>query len=68
MSEDIDEICQQFADLRARPSLLLILPSISRSDVVTLCSVLDEKSFENLDVLLLTPGGDPDAAFLIVKI
>lgn len=53
---------------RGNPLLLLDLKEVSKAATLQLNDLLEGKSFDVLDVVLQTPGGDIDAAFAIAKI
>lgn len=65
--EIIDCINQIIAE-RKNPVLLLDLKEIRKPDLLAVHDLLCKKNFETLDVVLQTPGGDIDAAFLITKV
>jgi hypothetical protein len=69
MSQELYSKCQELVALRKRPLLLLLIGTgISRREVITVCDALAGTTFPEMDVVLQTPGGDPDAAYLITKI
>jgi len=53
---------------RKNPVLLLDLKEIRKPDLLIIHDLICKKNFESLDVVLQTPGGDIDAAFLIIKV
>jgi len=53
---------------RKNPVLLLDLKEIRKPDLLIIHDLICKKNFESLDVILQTPGGDIDAAFLIIKV
>jgi hypothetical protein len=68
MSQEIYEKCEELVKLRKRPLLLLLLQTIQRVDVISTCDALSGSVFNEMDVVLQTPGGDPDAAYLLTKV
>jgi len=64
----ISEIIKDLQNSRKNPVLILNLETINRMDLIKVQYKLHGKSFKNLDVILHTPGGDIDAAFLFSKL
>lgn len=53
---------------RGNPVLILDLKEVSKSVLLSVHDLLCKKQFKALDVILQTPGGDINAAFLITKV
>lgn len=68
MADSIKSSLTAFAKKRGLPVLLLNLDEVSKMGSLTLENVLHKKHFKELDVVLQTPGGDIDAAYLIIKL
>ena len=68
MPQRIFDKCSEIAASRKRPLLLFQNPEIIRSDLLTVCDSLKGKIFPALDVIIQTPGGDADAAYLVTKV
>lgn len=68
IKEEIILQIRQIIQERSNPVLLLDLKEVSKLNFLTIHDLLCKKQFESLDVVLQTPGGDIDAAFLIAKI
>lgn len=68
MKTDWNKIIQPIVEKRKNPLLLLNLEEVSKSCVLRLADVLKGKTFEELDVVLQTGGGDIDSAYQIVKL
>ena len=66
--EKIKNLLIQFAELRDTPVALLDLKEVNEKMPHTVYRMLQGRSFERLDVILQTPGGDIDAAFQIAKL
>ena len=64
----IIENARKTINQRGNPVLLLDLKEVSKNDLLSIHDLLCKKQFDALDVVLQTPGGDIDAAFLIIKI
>ncbi|MBZ0155389.1 MAG: hypothetical protein K8I29_04135 [Alphaproteobacteria bacterium] len=65
---EIVDITKRIVAARGVPALVLDLKTIRQTELNSVHETLLGKSFDELDVVLQTPGGDIDAAFLIVKI
>lgn len=66
--QDIIDITKTIVAERGNPALLLDLKEIRQTELNTFYEALQDRTFETLDVILQTPGGDIDAAFLMTKI
>ncbi len=69
-SEVERQICELGAQLRAhrqRPCLLFVSRSIQHSDVLAVQSALSEATGAHLDVIVSSPGGDVEAAYLVAR-
>ena len=64
----IIEGAKKIAKERSNPVLVLDLKEISKGNLLVIHDLLCKKQFNVLDVVLQTPGGDIDAAFLITKV
>ena len=65
--ENIIKIVKKIVDHRGNPLLVLDLKYIDDDISFLVYDLLAGKSFENLDVILQTPGGNIGAAFRIIK-
>jgi len=65
---NIIESSKKILSERKNPVLILDLKEISKGVLLIIHDLLCKKQFEALDVVLQTPGGDIDAAFLITKV
>lgn len=65
---DIISAAKEIQKIRKNPMVILDLKEVKKSDLLGLHKILHCKVFENLDVVLQTPGGDIDAAFLYAKL
>ena len=68
MNEEIKRCLASIQVIRKNPVLLLSLAEVSKASLLIIHDLLCTKTFTELDVVLQTPGGDIDAAFLIAKI
>lgn len=59
---------RQIVAIRKNPLLVLDLKEVNKQATLQLNDLLQDRYFEILDVILQTPGGDIDAAFVIAKI
>ncbi len=66
--QKLTELINNFVNQRKKPCLLLVLPEIRRHTVLEIHKKLKNFSYENLDIIIQTPGWDPDAAYMIVKV
>lgn len=66
--QKIEKALQAVATKRNLPVLLMNLDEVSKPALLDLQKALHKKQFEELDVILQTPGGDIDAAYLIIKL
>ncbi|HEY6737039.1 MAG TPA: hypothetical protein VI322_04970 [Candidatus Saccharimonadia bacterium] len=57
----------KLAEYRNRPLLVLQLEEVRKIHALEVHKLLFDKQFEALDVILQTPGGDINAAYLIAK-
>ncbi|NCD00685.1 hypothetical protein EOL94_01165 [bacterium] len=62
------EIIKKIQEIRNNPVLLLNLKEIQKDSALKVHKIFCKKKFEELDIILQTPGGDIDASFLITKI
>ncbi|MEW5744887.1 MAG: hypothetical protein AB1805_05535 [Nitrospirota bacterium] len=65
--QDTIDITKTIVAERGIPALILDLKEIRQTELNLIHETLYGKSFDELDVILQTPGGDIDAAFLLVK-
>jgi hypothetical protein len=68
LEESIKNLCKEVIKINHNPLLLLDLKEIRASDLLGFHNLLIDKNFDELDVLLQTPGGDIDAAFRFTKL
>lgn len=68
MNEYLKSLLEKIVEERKNSLLLLSLSEIIPESVLTTESVLGNEKFEELDIILQTPGGDPHAAFNIIKL
>jgi len=68
VNEALRKICSGIAQERARPLLFLKLDFIDYDLLLKVQRVLKGKKFPALDVILITPGGNPHAAYSIIKV
>ncbi|WP_413559009.1 SDH family Clp fold serine proteinase [Bdellovibrio sp. HCB209] len=68
MTSKIDQLISEIQSERKNPVLVLKEDEIGLSTVYAMHDLLAQKSFDTLDVLLHTPGGDPDAAYKMARI
>jgi len=61
------EAMQNLANVRNRPCLFFGCDPIGRIDVFPLRAILSQCPGEQLDVVVRSPGGDPHAAYLMVR-
>ncbi|MFA6194084.1 MAG: hypothetical protein WC726_04445 [Parcubacteria group bacterium] len=61
-------IIEDIITKRKNPVLVLNIKEITKFVSLNIYHLLQGKKFDELDVILLTPGGDIDAAFVITKI
>ncbi len=69
-SEVERQICELGAQLRAhrqRPCLLFVSRTIEHSDVLALWNALGDETGKHLDVIVSSPGGDIEAAYLLAR-
>lgn len=66
--EKIIDLAKKIMDARKNPILLLNLNGIEKPEMLKIHDLLFEKKFNSIDIILQTPGGDINAAFLITKI
>src|SRR5689334_10093594 len=67
-TQKILEIGKEIADHRGNPLLILNLWPVNKVQALQIHTLLCDKNYKSLDVILQTGGGDIDAAFLITKI
>ena len=68
MNNSADEICAAIVAHREKPLLLLKIDPIRAACLFEIRAALKGKQFDDLDVLIQTPGGDADAAYVITKL
>lgn len=66
--KSLEDFILEIQKVRKNPILVLSLPTISYNSALQLYDVLLGKKFPVLDVVLSTPGGDPDAAYKMAKL
>lgn len=65
--QKLTDLINKFVGQRKKPCLLLVLPEIRRHTVLEIHKKLKNFAYETLDIIIQTPGWDPDAAYMIVK-
>jgi len=65
--DDISSIVKAIQNNRKNPILILNLQRVRKVELLKMHKILHGKKYECLDVILQTPGGDIDAAFLYVQ-
>lgn len=68
MYSNTDSFMSKIVEERKRPLLLLLLNKVDVGELIEVEKALSGKTFDNLDVLLQTPGGSADRAYQIAKI
>lgn len=68
LKETIISYCKEIVKIRKNPLLLLDLKEVVNQDLLEFHHILLEKKYNELDVVLQTPGGDIDAAFQFTKL
>jgi hypothetical protein len=63
----IREVGAQFRTYRQRPCLLFVSRNLVHSDVATVRAALEKETGEQLDVIVGSPGGDVEAAYLVAR-
>lgn len=66
--QEIIDVTGQISEIRKNSVLVLYLKEIRQTELMELHDLLKTKAFTELDIVLQTPGGDIDVAFLIVKL
>lgn len=64
----ISELSKELQKERGKPLMLLVLHEVNRAGILTACKLLYQKQYEELDVVLQTPGGDIEPAFQYAKL
>ncbi|MFZ2153006.1 MAG: hypothetical protein WAV41_03020 [Microgenomates group bacterium] len=62
------QIITDFSNKRKNPVLFLDIKEVGKNVALLVSELLKGKFFDSLDVVLQTPGGNIDAAFLIAKL
>lgn len=65
MTPELESSLSNLSKIRMKPMLVMVLPYIYKGIPLKVSEILRGKSFQELDVVLFTPGGDPDAAYLL---
>lgn len=66
--EKVIKIAKEILNERGNPVLILNLNEINPSNLIKFNELIARKKFNEIDVILQTPGGDIDAAFLFAKL
>jgi hypothetical protein len=66
-AEAIRETAKELQQYRKRPCLLYISRQVAHSDVLALWEALDDEQPTELDVIVSSPGGDIEAAYLVAR-
>lgn len=65
--QQIRELAAQLRTYRQRPCLLFVSRHLIHADVATVRAALEEETGEHLDVIVASPGGDVEAAYLVAR-
>lgn len=65
--DELHAVARRIGERRGRPLLIMAPKKIERLMPLDLADCLAGRQFDELDVMLMTGGGDIDAAFVIVK-
>jgi hypothetical protein len=65
--ESIRETAEALRVHRKRPCLLYISRQVAHSDVVAVRAALEDERLTALDVIVSSPGGDVEAAYLVAR-
>lgn len=65
--EQIRELAAQFRTYRQRPCLLFVSRHLVYADVAAVRAALEDETGKHLDVLVASPGGDIEAAYLVAR-
>ncbi len=66
-AEQIRELATNLRMYRERPCLLFVSRHLVHSDVAAIRAVLEDETGEHLDVIVASPGGDVEAAYLVAR-
>lgn len=67
VEQRIRELAADLRGHRQHPCLLFVSRSIQHSDVLAVRAALDEGRGEHLDLIVSSPGGDIEAAYLVAR-
>jgi hypothetical protein len=65
--QQIRELAAQLRKYRQRPCLLFVSRHLVHSDVAAVRAALEDETGEHLDVIIASPGGDVEAAYLVAR-
>lgn len=68
MNEPLKKLCLEMVSKRNRPLLFLKLDFIEHDLLLKIQRALKGKKFPAIDVILITPGGNPHSAYSIIKL
>lgn len=66
-ADGIRAACQQLADFRAKPCMLFACDFIARPTLLSVREAIRGVSGDHLDLVVVSPGGDPNAAYVIAR-
>jgi len=66
--ESFEDLAKSLSGMRERPLLIAVLPMIDGRSPRALQQLLHNKQFEELDILLHSPGGDANSAFHMARL
>jgi hypothetical protein len=65
--QQIRELAANLRAHRERPCLLFVSRNLVHADVATVRAALEDETGEHLDVIVGSPGGDVEAAYLVAR-
>jgi hypothetical protein len=65
--QQIRELAAQLRTYRQRPCLLFVSRHLIHADVAAVRAALEDETGEHLDVIVASPGGDVEAAYLVAR-
>ena len=66
-AQKIREAAAALAAVRERPCLLYISRAVDRADILTVRHLLTDWEGDSLDLIVGSPGGDIEAAYLLTR-
>jgi len=67
VEQQIRELAAQLREYRERPCLLFVSRAIAHADVLAVWTALGDEAGEDLDLIVASPGGDLEAAYLVAR-